>query len=156
MNQIFRFAVPIFFVFGNHDRFGGEDEALRLLAETPIQNISDQVVRYNEHLRFVGLDCMRRVPTHDPIPVLERLPPENPTFTILLSHIPIDFPFLRDYPVDLQLAGHTHSGQIMPFYFNCEILLSPHSRPVSTGTAFPVRVVGNRYLGAADAPRYLE
>lgn len=36
-------------------------------------------------------------------------------FTILMTHQPIDLDKLKDYPIDLEVAGHTHRGQIYWF-----------------------------------------
>lgn len=36
----------------------------------------------------------------------------NNEFTILITHQPISLKKLKDYPIDLEVAGHTHHGQI--------------------------------------------
>ena len=36
----------------------------------------------------------------------------NNEFTILITHQPISIEKIKDYPIDLEVAGHTHHGQI--------------------------------------------
>lgn len=38
----------------------------------------------------------------------------NGLFTILLIHQPEKLAKLADYPINLELAGHTHNGQFIP------------------------------------------
>jgi predicted MPP superfamily phosphohydrolase len=37
---------------------------------------------------------------------------EGNTFNILMTHQPISLEKLKDFPIDLEVAGHTHRGQI--------------------------------------------
>jgi hypothetical protein len=38
----------------------------------------------------------------------------NGKYTILLSHQPQNLAKLNGYPINLELAGHTHNGQFIP------------------------------------------
>ena len=107
---------PAFFVWGNHDQFLDEETVMKILNTTPITMLKNETVVYNEILQIIGLDYLERQPQSDVKPILASLAPDNAYFTLLLSHAPIDFPKLEGLPIDLELAGHTHSGQIFPFY----------------------------------------
>ena len=110
-----RLKAPAFFVWGNHDRFLAAGRAEEILAATPIRILKNEAVFYNDTLQIIGLDYLERQPDVEVKPVLTSLSPSHEAFTLLLSHAPVDFPDLGDHPIDLQLAGHTHSGQIFPF-----------------------------------------
>lgn len=110
-----RLTAPTFFVWGNHDRFLRSGQAEQILSATPIRILKNETVFYNDALQIIGLDYLERQPEVEIKPILTSLSPGHDVFTLLLSHAPIDFPDLGDHPIDLQLAGHTHSGQIFPF-----------------------------------------
>ncbi len=106
---------PAFMVWGNHDKFFPRRQALELIAETPFTLLEDDVLLLENGVQLVGLDYPGFGGERAQGDVLGRLPMREGLFTLLLSHAPMDFPHWADTPVDLQLAGHTHSGQIVPF-----------------------------------------
>ncbi len=110
---------PVFFVWGNHDQFLSEEEVMQIFSATPIRILKNESVVYQDMLQIIGLDYLERrpAPHNDPKPILTGLNPADDMFTLLLSHAPIQFSQMDGHPIDLQLAGHTHSGQIVPFNF---------------------------------------
>ena len=106
---------PSYLVWGNHDRFFRRDHALALFAEAPFTLLEDDVVRFNDQLQIVGLSYPGFGDERTGRSRLGQLPMETGPFTLLLSHDPLDFPRWADTAADLQLAGHTHAGQIVPF-----------------------------------------
>ncbi len=106
---------PGYFIWGNHDKFLPRREALDLLAVTPFTLLEDEVVQVDGRLQLVGLDYPGFEGERKEGDVLGRLPISEGPFTILLSHAPLDFPHWERYPIDLELSGHTHAGQIIPF-----------------------------------------
>ena len=65
-------------------------------------------------IRLVGLSCTQQPdPDSDRLKViLSRIDEDNPDATILLYHTPDIAPRISDWPIDLQLSGHTHGGQV--------------------------------------------
>lgn len=106
---------PGYMIWGNHDKFLPRRQAMDLIAETPFTLLEDEVVRLDDRLQIVGLDYPGFGGERKQGEVLGRLPIRDDLFTLLLSHAPMDFPHWQEYPIDLQLAGHTHAGQIVPF-----------------------------------------
>jgi predicted MPP superfamily phosphohydrolase len=106
---------PGYFIWGNHDKFLPRREALDLLAVTPFTLLEDEVVQLDDRLQIIGLDYPGFGGERSQGDVLGRLPLRGDRFTLLLSHAPMEFPDWKRYPIDLQLAGHTHAGQIIPF-----------------------------------------
>ncbi len=117
LQGLHEFQAPVFFVKGNHDNFLPAEEVDALLQATPFQVLRNEMYLHQGSLQIIGLDYLGRRSGDGVQPVLAKLAPENGYFTILLSHIPTDFLHTDGHPVDLLLAGHTHSGQIFPFYF---------------------------------------
>lgn len=110
---------PAFFVWGNHDQFLREDEVTRIFSATPIRILKNETVIFKNALEIVGLDYIERQPEphNDARPILTSLDPRGELFTLLLTHAPLPFEQMDGHPIDLQLAGHTHAGQIVPFNF---------------------------------------
>jgi predicted MPP superfamily phosphohydrolase len=109
-----------FFVTGNHEYFSGADEwvaEVRRLGLRPLRN---------ERLEIRGLDLAGvdditgdvRGGTGSGMDLGKALGDRDPSKpVILLAHQPVVAREAAKYKVDLQLSGHTHGGQIVPFNF---------------------------------------
>jgi len=106
---------PAYLVWGNHDKFFHRRQALELLAATPLILLEDEVVLADGRVQLAGLDYPGFEGERKQGEALEKLSLGDGRFTVLLSHSPMDFALWDQTPVDLQLAGHTHAGQIVPF-----------------------------------------
>jgi predicted MPP superfamily phosphohydrolase len=107
-------------VSGNHDRYSGGDTVLGLMAESGIRVLRQEHFCTDEGLCVAGVDDPQMLPPGigDDV-ALERalsgIPPDS--FTILLSHQPIDVETAASRNVGLMLSGHTHHGQFPPAIF---------------------------------------
>lgn len=110
---------PAFFVWGNHDQFLREDEVKRIFSATPIRILKNETHVFQDALEIIGLDYIERQPEphNDARLIFTTLNPRGDLFTLLLTHAPLPFEQMDGHPIDLQLAGHTHAGQIVPFNF---------------------------------------
>jgi uncharacterized protein len=103
-----------YFATGNHDEFGDTRRFLDALTGAGIRVLS------NERVIVDGLQIIG-VPYHDTtLPMrlratLEALRIDPTSASILLSHVPNRLPIVEEAGVSLQLSGHTHGGQIVPF-----------------------------------------
>jgi len=96
---------------GNHDIMGDKDLFYS------IQNLSPIKILANESIDFSGINLVgildksaRKGESIDE--VLHSFPlPTNNQFTIFLTHQPLTLDKIKEYPFDLELAGHTHRGQ---------------------------------------------
>ncbi len=127
LQEFHNLNAPAFFVPGNHDRFLPVEYVNRLLRKTPFRVLENKKFIYNDSLQIIGLDYLGQRPQGEVKPILENLALNNHYFSLMLSHIPIDFPHTDGHSIDLLLAGHTHSGQISPFYFVTKYFY-PHIR----------------------------
>jgi hypothetical protein len=104
----------IYFATGNHDEFGDTTHFLAALSGTGIRVLSNEKVIV-DGLQIIG------VPYHDTtLPMrlratLEALRIDRHSASILLNHVPNRLPIVEEAGVSLQLSGHTHGGQFIPF-----------------------------------------
>lgn len=104
----------IYFATGNHDEFGDAAGFLAALGLAGIRVLS------NEKVVVDGLQILG-VPYHDttyPMRLrtnLHGLGIDKSTASILLNHVPNRLPIVEEAGVSLQLSGHTHGGQFVPF-----------------------------------------
>jgi len=112
-------------VTGNHDIYAGLDGLLAVLRESGIRVLRGETVMVAGAIQVTGIDDDQfRTLTEDHQHPLDRplrgLDPDKPA--ILLYHRPFHFDEAVRHGVDLQLSGHTHSGQILPGYFIVQLV----------------------------------
>ena len=106
-------------VLGNHEYYSGMEHSLALLGTAGFRILRDEYVELKPGLRLAGVDDLaghyvRKDCFDDETKVI----PSDPStaYTILLKHQPLIDQRIVDR-IDLQLSGHTHGGQILPFHF---------------------------------------
>ena len=109
--------IPIYATLGNHDAMGD------IHTSEGIADISDVQILRNESikeswLQIIGIDdkSLRNGKSLEEILAESNIQDEG-NFTIFVTHQPVALSKLENYPIDLELAGHTHRGQnifIMP------------------------------------------
>lgn len=107
---------PSFTVYGNHDKRAGTAQLARILRESGIQLLQDNVVylhRGNDRVSLIGIDY--RSKQGDAL--LKQL--GNRLCKIAIVHDPLQALRLEQN-ADLILSGHTHGGQlVLPFLDLC-------------------------------------
>ena len=108
----------IYATLGNHDLYGHEKPISHSLRRAGVHLLNDEVLhllhkeqsiwlvgRFDNHKRqrAATTDLLAQVDTAEPI--------------ILLDHRPSDIVEHSQMPIDLQVSGHTHNGQIFPANF---------------------------------------
>ena len=129
----------VFFVTGNHEGYLGLNEPLKVLKETHIRVLDDEIVDL-DGLQIVGISYPEYQRQNNVRYLLE----ESGSFdsskpSILLYHTPTNIEednrdrieqqnraywspdttmtLAKEVGIDLQLSGHTHKGQLFPFGF---------------------------------------
>jgi len=106
-----------FAVLGNHEYHAGHDDCVTFMDTAGFRVLRGVSVAVGDHLRLVGVDdpSGRYVEGSCDTNETAALPAERDSrFTILLKHRPS----VREKSLgrfDLQLSGHSHGGQIVPF-----------------------------------------
>ena len=108
----------IYATLGNHDLYGHEQPISQALQDAGVQLLNDDVTylshqgqpiwllgRFDNHKRqrVATTELLAQINTTEPV--------------ILLDHRPSDIMAHSQLPIDLQVSGHTHNGQIFPANF---------------------------------------
>lgn len=144
---------PVYWTVGNHERYMGLDQAMRLLSATRAKPLRNEQVRFNG-IQIIGIDDSGR---KDQVArVLDTIPlAGDDAYKILMFHRPLGMRAAADAGIDLMLSGHTHFGQIVPFnllvrtefdYIKGTHRIGPLTLHVSTGTGYwgPPMRLGSR------------
>ncbi|NVO01454.1 MAG: metallophosphoesterase [Bacteroidetes bacterium] len=109
----------VFAITGNHEYIGGAEEACKYLSAHNVQMIRDTVIKVGdifiagrEDKDIVRHTGKQRKTVKELLQGIDKTKP-----IILLDHQPFDMMSAVTENVDLQLSGHTHSGQLFPFNF---------------------------------------
>ncbi|WP_326646117.1 metallophosphoesterase [Streptosporangium sp. NBC_01755] len=123
-----------YFVTGNHEYYtanGPQEwiEELRGLGIRPLGNERVEIAHAGAVLDLAGVNDIGGVASGDG-PDFERAlgGRDRSRSTVLLAHQPVQAVQAARYGVDLQLSGHTHGGQMVPFN-----LIIPMQQPVVSG-----------------------
>lgn len=106
----------VYAVTGNHETYAGLNMFMEVAREANIIVLRNSVATIAGQLDLIGIDDAVSARPKEAAAVLERIMPEEKVRRprILLAHQPHSFDAARALGVDVQLAGHTHAGQIPP------------------------------------------
>jgi uncharacterized protein len=148
-----------FAIYGNHDHGGGGSRAYKEIMKNAgfqllVNDRCKVAISSTTSVTIIGLDdlLLGKIEIEK---TLEQI--EKDEFTIVLAHEPDVAEEVKNYPVHLQLSGHSHGGQIqLPF-------IGPIITPVYAekytdglyalqGTAHVLQLYVNRGLGTTRLP----
>lgn len=129
-------------ITGNHEYYAGIEEALALTQNAGFRILRNETVVHDAGITISGIDDPAsartgvKVPGNEPelIKALSAAP-----FHLLLKHRPT-FNNASDGVIDLQLSGHTHKGQLIPFYPLTWLKFPIHSGTTKTGKGTTIHV----------------
>lgn len=107
----------VLFTYGNHEAYAGNDYVRSLLAPTKLKILSD------EKFQIAGWEVLGLADMHGfdskanqqlLAQKLQSISWETDFPKLLVLHEPIGPKVAEKYGVNLQVAGHTHNGQIFP------------------------------------------
>ncbi len=103
----------VYFVAGNHEQFGDDSKYLRAIAAAGVRVLSSEKVEV-DGLQIIGVPY-RNAAGGKLASVLDGIRLDRERASILLVHAP-DHPEIAEAAgVSLQLSGHTHLGQFVPW-----------------------------------------
>ena len=105
----------VYFVTGNHETYIGIDKVADALAKTPLHTLNDVMVTV-DGVQITGMQYPLRGEDKDvakTAQTIDGLDLSKPA--ILLYHNPSVAAAVKNLGFDVQLSGHTHSGQLFPF-----------------------------------------
>ena len=104
-------AERIYAVPGNHEYYGGVDDALKYMIESGITPLRDSIAEPYPGIVIVGRDDRTNTRRKS---VKELMRGHEADFTILMDHQPYELNKAEEAGVDVQFSGHTHDGQVWP------------------------------------------
>ena len=112
-----------FFVTGNHEYYSGAESWLDETDRLGMTNLINEhrLITINEkHIAVAGITDFRAhhiIKSHRSNPKKAIKSVDNTTTKIMLAHQPNSIFSVHDSGADLQISGHTHGGQFVPFNF---------------------------------------
>jgi predicted MPP superfamily phosphohydrolase len=103
-----------YFVAGNHEQFGDDSKYLRAIAAAGVRVLSNEKVEV-DGLQIVGVPYRNTTQPGRFASVLHGIRLDRDRASILLSHTPDHLEIAEAAGVSLQLSGHTHLGQFIPW-----------------------------------------
>lgn len=107
-----RAPLGVYATLGNHDFFGSQDKITQAIEQAGIHVLRDEALFIDGRFWIVGrpdnLDKQRLATSE----LLKQVNVEQPVF--LLDHRPDDINDHIHLPIDVQVSGHVHNGQIFP------------------------------------------
>lgn len=116
---------------GNHEEYRNTESMLQALEKAHIQILNNKKVTL-DGLTFVGVTYMRTESASGLTQALDELHLDPNTANILLKHKPSLQNTVAKYPIDLVVSGHTHRGQIWPFFLIPRLIFGKYSYGFST------------------------
>jgi predicted MPP superfamily phosphohydrolase len=104
----------VYFVAGNHEQFGDGSKYLGAIAAAGVRVLSNEKVEV-DGLQIIGVPYRNAMQNGQFASVLHGVRLDRDRASILLTHAP-DHPEIAEAAgVSLQLSGHTHLGQFIPW-----------------------------------------
>ncbi|MCU1274078.1 MAG: hypothetical protein JWO48_1509 [Bryobacterales bacterium] len=104
----------VYFVAGNHEQFGDDSKYLDAIAAAGVRVLSNEKVEV-DGLQIVGVPYRNAAQDGQFASALNAMRLDRDRASILLTHAP-DHPEIAEAAgVSLQLSGHTHVGQFIPW-----------------------------------------
>lgn len=104
----------VYFVAGNHEQFGDDSKYLNAVAATGVRVLRSEKVNV-DGLQVVGVPYRDAATNGGLASALRRVPLDRDRASILLTHAPDDPAAAEALGFSLQLSGHTHLGQFIPW-----------------------------------------
>ena len=104
----------VYFAAGNHEQFGDDSKYLNAIAANGVRVLRNEKVEV-DGLQIVGVPYRNAVRGAELASVLQSIRVDRGRPSILLTHAP-DHPEIAEAAgISLQLSGHTHLGQFIPW-----------------------------------------
>jgi predicted MPP superfamily phosphohydrolase len=104
----------VYFVAGNHEQFGDDSKYLHAIAAAGVRVLSNEKVEV-DGLQIVGVPYRDAAQGGHLTSVLQGIRLDPNRASILLTHAPYHPEIAEAAGVSLQLSGHTHLGQFIPW-----------------------------------------
>ncbi|HDL3852719.1 TPA: metallophosphoesterase, partial [Mannheimia haemolytica] len=102
----------VYATLGNHDFFGAQETIAKEITDAGITVLWDQTAEINGKFTLIGRndDLVKNRPSAEQL--LQNVNTKLPV--ILLDHRPTEIEQHAKLPIDIQVSGHAHKGQVFP------------------------------------------
>lgn len=146
-------GLPVLAILGNHDHWNDADIVAGALHDRGIKVLRNSAVpleRGQQRIWIAGIDDAL-VRAADLVKTLRDVPRSETT--VLLAHEPDFADYAAHFPVDLQLSGHSHGGQVRVPGIGALILPRMAEKyPQGLNRVGALQVYTNRGLGVINPP----
>jgi uncharacterized protein len=104
----------VFFVEGNHEEFTDPDKYLRAIRGTGVRVLDNEKANV-DGLQLVGVPYRHAARAEYFRSVLEAIGVDRTQASVLLTHAPDQVAVAEAAGIGLQVSGHTHLGQFVPY-----------------------------------------
>jgi predicted MPP superfamily phosphohydrolase len=119
-----------FFVTGNHEYFSGHEQWVEELPRLGLRLLRNERVQLPGGLDLAGVNDLIGTTFGDGPDIGRAMADRDPARpVVLLAHQPAQAAEAARHGVDLQLSGHTHGGQMVPF----NLIVRASGQPVVSG-----------------------
>jgi len=128
----------VYFVTGNHETYLGVAGTLDVLKKTPVKVLDDEMADVYG-MQVIGVSYPQRGESRDiggAIRGIKGFDPKKPS--ILLYHNPAEWRQAKASGVNLQLAGHTHTGQLFPLQYITRLVYGKYFYGLNTDGKFSI------------------
>lgn len=119
-----RAPLGVYATLGNHDFFGQQRAIYHAITQAGITVLWDQAVTLENNLTLIGRNDNLYKSRPSAAQLLKNVDTSHPI--ILLDHRPDDILAHAELPIDIQVSGHAHNGQIFPANFVVKALYRLH------------------------------
>ncbi|MDA3839858.1 MAG: metallophosphoesterase [Patescibacteria group bacterium] len=123
----------IYYITGNHETYLGVDKSLNALKNTKIIHLPYKTVNL-DGLQLTGVDYPAPGKAISLDDIFDKIDKNVPS--IVMTHEPIKIDYFKNTGTNLQLAGHTHHGQMFPFNFFTKIIYRGYDYGLFTDGAY--------------------
>lgn len=102
----------VYATLGNHDLFGDQDRIDQEIRKAGITVLRDETLTLNNELVLIGRNDNLAHDRPSTETLLKQVNTDLPI--ILLDHRPTDIEKHASLPLDIQVSGHAHKGQVFP------------------------------------------
>jgi len=103
-----------YFIAGNHDGFTGHARHIEAVENSGVRVLNNEKVEL-DGMQLVGIHYHDSVDPRRFKSILQAAEVDRDRASILLTHAPQGLRISEEEGISLQLAGHTHGGQLFPF-----------------------------------------
>ncbi|MDO4878137.1 MAG: metallophosphoesterase [Neisseria sp.] len=107
-----RAPLGVYATLGNHDLFGAQQQITRAIEQAGIRVLRDEAVEIDGRFSVVGRPDELDRGRLDTARLLQKADTAKPV--ILLDHRPTSIEQHARLPIDVQVSGHVHNGQVFP------------------------------------------